>query len=140
MFSLELYCALVNSVTIQRVAFNEPNLVALRIMQLPNHQNAQIASEKVREYLLSDTHPIGRYKAAVFRSLGYTSENWETLLEDLRNLLILNAEKLEASDFGTKYAIRGAIHGPSGRTEDIVSIWIIRTGEDFPRFITAYPE
>ena len=109
-------------------------------MQLPNHQNARIAPEKIREYLLSDSHPIGREKAVVFRSLGYTSENWQTLLEDLRNLLIFGAEKLETSDFGTKYAVRGAIHGPSGRIEDIVSIWIIRKAEDFPRFVTAYPE
>ena len=109
-------------------------------MQLPNHERATIEPGKIRDYLLSDTHPIGRYKAAVFKSLGYTLDNWDVLLDDLRNLLIFDAEELETSGFGTKYAVRGAIHGPNGRIDDIVSIWIIRTGEDFARFVTAYPE
>ena len=73
-------------------------------MQLPNIENAQIAPEKVRDYLLSDSHPIGRYKATVFKSLGYSSDRWETLREDLRKLLILDAEELEPSEFGEKYS------------------------------------
>ncbi|HET7673949.1 MAG TPA: hypothetical protein VFL54_00355 [Gammaproteobacteria bacterium] len=40
-------------------------------MKLPNAGAAVILPEKVRDYLLSPTHPIGRYKAAFFRSQGY---------------------------------------------------------------------
>jgi hypothetical protein len=35
-------------------------------MQLPNRANAYISPEKRREYRLSDTHPVGRFKAKVF--------------------------------------------------------------------------
>ena len=109
-------------------------------MRLPNHNNALLPSEKIRGYLLSDSHPIGRYKAAVFRSLGYESRDSEVLARDLRKLLILDAAEVGTSEFGTKYAIRGTICGPNGRQSDIVSIWIVRNEEDFPRFVTAYPE
>lgn len=30
--------------------------------------------------------------------------------------------------------------GPSGRSADVLSVWIVRTGEELPRFVTAYPE
>jgi len=46
----------------------------------------------------------------------------------------------EPTPYGQKYAIRATLVGPSGRSADVVSIWVIRTGEDFPRFVTAYPE
>ena len=108
-------------------------------MQLPNHQDALIADDKIRDYLLSDSHPVGRYKAAFFRALGYGPADWGGLAADIRNLLIFDAEHLGTSEFGDKYAVRGAIHGPSGRVEDIVTIWIILTDEDTPRFVTAYP-
>jgi hypothetical protein len=42
--------------------------------------------------------------------------------------------------YGQKYAIRATLVGPSGSSADVTSVWIVRTGEDFPRFVTAYPE
>jgi hypothetical protein len=30
-------------------------------------------------------------------------------------------------------------HGPAGRDARIVVVWIILDGEQFPRFVTAYP-
>jgi hypothetical protein len=109
-------------------------------VRLPNYERAILPVEKVRDYLLSDSHPIGRYKAAVFRSLGYESENSEVLVADLRKLLIFDAAEVHSSEFGAKYAVRGTIRGPNGESGVIVSIWIVRNDEDFPRFVTAYPE
>lgn len=41
-------------------------------MALPNAELACIEPEKIRDYLLSPTHPIGRFKAMVFTTaLGY---------------------------------------------------------------------
>jgi len=40
---------------------------------------AIIAPEKLRDYILSTAHPIGRYKSAFFRSLGYTQVHWQQL-------------------------------------------------------------
>lgn len=94
----------------------------------------------MRDYLLSPSHSIGRYKAAFFRSLGYDQANWETLAIDLRSLLTGDAEQIDVTEYGVKYEIRGSVTGPNGRTANVVSAWIILTGEEAPRFVTAYPE
>jgi hypothetical protein len=109
-------------------------------VNLPNADTAVIAPEKLREYLLSPTHPIGRYKAAFFRLQGYDQDGWEILANDLRSLLTQSADVLESTEFGTKYAIRGSITGPNGGTFEIVTVWIILTDDETPRFVTAYPE
>lgn len=53
-------------------------------LRLPNIENVVIDSEKLRDYLLSPSHPVGRFKAAFFSSLGYTQEDWKQLEADLR--------------------------------------------------------
>ncbi len=59
-------------------------------MRMPGAERAVIDSAKIRDYLLSPSHPVGRFKAVFFASLGYTA-------------------------------------------------WIVLAGEDFPRFVTAFP-
>lgn len=109
-------------------------------MKLRNIHAAKIPTRKVRDYLLSPSHPIGRYKASFFRSLGYDQAQWEVLAADLQALLAGDAKRMEVTEFGTKYEIRSRITGPNGRIGHIVSAWIILNGEDAPRFVTAYPE
>ena len=43
-------------------------------MKLPNADAATVDDAKVRDYLLSPEHPVGRFKARVFRSAGYRRE------------------------------------------------------------------
>src|SRR6266513_208368 len=50
---------------------------------LPYADSAVVEPSKVRDYLLSASHPIGRFKATVFFALGYTPENWQRLRDDL---------------------------------------------------------
>lgn len=109
-------------------------------MKLGNTHAAEIPATKLRDYLLSPSHPIGRYKAEFFQSLGYNQAEWEVLAGDLRALLTGDAKRMDITEFGTKYEIRGRITGPNGRSTNIVSAWIILTNEDAPRFVTAYPE
>lgn len=109
-------------------------------MRLQNIHAAKIPAGKVRGYLLSPSHPIGRYKASFFRSLGYEQAQWKVLAADLQAFLTNSAERMETTEFGTKYEIRGRITGPNGRSARIVSAWIILDDEDAPRFVTAYPE
>jgi hypothetical protein len=45
-------------------------------MKLPNAQNAVVDERKVREYLLSPSHPVGRFKAKFFGSIGFAPEGW----------------------------------------------------------------
>lgn len=108
-------------------------------MLLPNASSAIISPEKLRDYLLSQSHPIGRYKATFFRSLGYEADGWGALEKDIRSLLDAAAEEIGATDYGKKYAVTGVLTGPNGRSATVVTAWIILTGEDTPRFVTAYP-
>jgi len=101
---------------------------------------AIIPADKLRDYLLSSVHPIGRYKSAFFRSIGYLQEHWQLLERDLRAVLANEAEPSDVSEYGQKFTVRGTTTGPNGRTGRIVSVWIILAGERTPRFITAYPE
>ena len=48
-------------------------------MKLPEAQRAVIAPAKIQNYLLSTSHPIGRFKEPFFASLGYTVANWQNL-------------------------------------------------------------
>ena len=86
-------------------------------------------------------HPIGRFKASFFLALGYSAETWRQLERDLRNQHLSHDAIAEApTAYGQKYAIRATLAGPSGQAAEVVSIWVVRTGEDAPRFVTAYPE
>jgi len=108
-------------------------------MRLPNADNAIVPVEKLRDYLLSSFHPVGRFKARFFAALGYRSDDGPVLEQDVRMLLEGDAAKTDRTAYGQKYEVRGTITGPAGRTADIVSVWIIRNGEDVPRFVTAHP-
>ena len=101
---------------------------------------AIVSADKLHDYLLSSTHPIGRYKSAFFRALGYAQEQWRVLERDLRALLSNEAEFGSLTKYGQKFTIRGTLTGPTGRSAPIVTIWIILIGEAAPRFVTAYPE
>jgi len=41
---------------------------------------------------------------------------------------------------GRKYMICATLVGPTGASATLVSVWVVRAGEDFARFVTAYPE
>ena len=99
-------------------------------VQIPNADRAVIDPAKLYGYLLAPGHPVGRFKAAFFLALGYTSNDWRRLDADLRSQHLSQEATAEAS----------AMEGPSGASADIVSVWVVRRGEDFPRFVTAYPE
>lgn len=107
---------------------------------LPGVDSAIVDAAKIRDYLLSGSHPIGRFKSAFFLALGYTEADWETLAADLRAHAIQNeAIATELNAFGQKYEIRGTIEGPTGKVGMLVAVWIVLRGEDSPRFVTAFP-
>jgi hypothetical protein len=52
---------------------------------LPDAERALIATEKLRDYLLSPTHAVGRFKAAFFAKLvthKTTGNAWQTVSVD----------------------------------------------------------
>lgn len=94
----------------------------------------------MRDYLLAADHPIGGAKAHFFTSLGFRRERWRELRDALRALAQSgHVTRGPASIFGQKYVVRAIIRGPAGRAAPLVTVWIVRRGEDFPRFISAYP-
>jgi len=109
-------------------------------MKLPAAERAVIEPAKIRDYLLSTAHPVGRFKAPFFASLGYTSANWLRLDGDLRDLAVSgNAELGKDSPYGQKYEIRGILKGPSGKSAEVLTVWIVLFGGDVPQFVTAFP-
>jgi hypothetical protein len=110
-------------------------------VRIPNSDHAVIDPAKLYGYLLSRSHPVGRFKAAFFHALGYSSENWRQLDADLRSQHLSRDVTIESqTPHGQKYSIRAPLVGPSGSSADMVSVWVVRTGEEAPRFVTAYPE
>lgn len=109
-------------------------------MRIPNWHKAVVSRHKIEGYLLSARHPHGRHKAAFFASHGFASKSWRVLVEALRR----HAEEHPASGsedtpFGRRYSVDGPLSGPTGRSVPIRSVWFIETGDDVPRFVTAYP-
>jgi hypothetical protein len=109
-------------------------------MQLPSGGHATVDDAKVRDYLLSSTHPVGRFKAGFYLSLGYSVQNWQVCRDMLLQLACSSdAVSGRPSPFGQKFEIRADVKGPSGRTARIVTVWMISTGAEHPHFVTAYP-
>ncbi len=109
-------------------------------MPLPNAHRAVIEPAKLRDYLLSRMHPVGRFKAAFFLALGYSADRWEVLRHDLLTMARSAGEAPEkSSPFGRVFEVDGILSGPSGRSAEIRTVWIIRATEDSPRFVTAFP-
>lgn len=95
---------------------------------------------KLHGYLLNPTHPVGRFKARFFAALGYSADDWQTLEADLRIQHLSQPAQLEPPEpHGQPWTIRAILIGPNGQSAGVVSVWIVLTNTDVPRFVTAYP-
>lgn len=108
-------------------------------MKIPGGERAIVEESKVRDYLLSPEHRIGGAKARFFAQLGFDQSNWALLHRELNRFATEGAQLGATTQFGQKYVVPGSIQGPSGRSAQVVVVWIVLNGEDFPRLVTAYP-
>ena len=109
-------------------------------MTLPGATRAVIDPAKLTDYLLSSAHPVGRFKAAYFARLGYFTEDWRLLEAVLLDVAASGTVQLvEETSFGSKYRVHGRIETPIGGVVAVVTVWIVLSGEDYPRFVTAFP-
>lgn len=109
-------------------------------MQIPGAERALVDPFKVLNYLLSFDHPVGRHKAVFFATLGYHRANWHEFAMQLQQHALRDSVALtEETPFGDKYVIARMTTGPNGHSAIIVTVWIVRHGETFPRLVTAYP-
>ena len=109
-------------------------------MKLPNRESAYIPPSKLVDYLLSETHPVGRSKAKFWRAVGFDETNVAMLERGL--IAIAHSEEVKeivSSPYGVKYVIEGTLQTPAGNLIQVRTVWIIDTGQDHPRFVTAYP-
>ncbi len=110
-------------------------------MKVPGAERAFVDPAKVRDYLLSPAHPVGRFKAQVFLSLGYTQLRWDVLVGDLlQHVRDGLAEETAETRYGRKFRVRGMLVGPNGRRALFASIWLLRHDAEGPRLLTAFPD
>ncbi len=107
-------------------------------MPFPNAEQAFVAEEKIRDYLLNPQHPVGGSKAVWFASIGYTRDNWQELADDLVRLAREGDFIAKPSPFGVKYEVSGEIGCPGHRPATVRSVWIVE-GNSLPRLVTAFP-
>jgi Domain of unknown function (DUF6883) len=59
------------------------------------------------------------------------------------NVAMMEAEpditRVETSSYGQRYIVEGIICSPDTRNPLIRVVWFVESGEDIPRFVTAYP-
>lgn len=106
-------------------------------MKLPD--DTLIAPEKLTQYLL--VLKKRNDKSKWLAQAGYTLENWQELERDLRlQILSLEANLTEGTQYGQMFEIRGDLTGPNDRTLAVVTIWMIEATTGITKFITIYPD
>ena len=106
---------------------------------LPQGDRAVLDTRKLAGYCLSHEHPRGRHKARVFREtldIGPTEAAW------LRDALLRGARegdalRLATDAWGSRWRIDVVVER-HGKSAVVRTIWIMRTGERTPRFVTCW--
>jgi Domain of unknown function (DUF6883) len=108
-------------------------------VKLPNGDRADLGS-KLQDYVLNPRHRRSRHKARVFESsLGIRRENQDILANALHQAATNSNSAISTGDqgFGITFQVRFPLTTHKG-TATVLSAWIIRNGEDFPRLVTCF--
>lgn len=102
-------------------------------MRLPNAGKAFVEEPKLGYLLRAEK------KGDFFQAIGFST--WEP--ESLRDALLGHARRQEVSrtlktPFGVKYVLDGLLKSSDERDPETWSVWIVETGRDRSRFLTAY--
>ena len=95
-------------------------------MKLPSADKVQIDERKVRGYLLSRSHPVGRFKARVFAAVGFDESTAAAFIAELRRIALAGeVSEAEEMEFGRKYTVPGCRfrklwHWDSGNSGTVV--------------------
>ena len=108
-------------------------------MRLPSADAVEIDVRKVRDYLLSAKHPIGRHKARFFAALGFTEVAVTEFIAEIRRIAASeDVVSVEDTEFGRKYTVGGQLKGPLGAAA-IDTVWIKEPGKSVVRLVTVLP-
>ena len=106
-------------------------------MKLPD--DSIISSEKITEYLLK--WQPDNDKSKFLAQAGYSSENWQRLLEDIRaQILPMDAELMRKTAYGDLLRIRGKLLGPNGVSLRVITVWMEEYASRQTKFITLFPD
>lgn len=108
-------------------------------MKMPNFKNANVHKSKITDYLLSETHPVGRYKARFWLKFGFSPSHHKELMDAFRKHAYNDYVKMEKTGFGTRYVIEAPLISLDGRNPFVRSIWFVDYDESPPSLVTAYP-
>jgi hypothetical protein len=106
---------------------------------LPNRERAILDLRKIEDYCLNSAHPRGRHKARVLRNALGLERNDARWLRDalLEGLAESDAAEFKSDALGRQWRVDVPITR-QGRRAMVRTLWIVRTGEDFPRFVTCW--
>ena len=106
-------------------------------MKLP--ANTVIAPRKFTQYLLRLRQEDD--KSQFLALAGYSLANADRLMVDIREqILPLEAELFDDTEYGPKYRIRGTLTGPNGRVLRIMTIWMKENATNQTKFVTLVPD
>ncbi len=109
-------------------------------MELPNKLHAYVSTGKITDYLLSETHIVGRFKARFLRSFGFNETNVSQFEKGLIDIAQTEpVVEIVETIYGKKYVIDGELETPNGDMMHLRTVWIIETGGDVPRLVTVCP-
>lgn len=115
------------------------SVIVIIMAGLPNSNQLILDLRKIEDYCLSLIHPRGRHKARVFReALGLTQSDARWLQGALREAARhAEAIELRADAMGRRWRIdipitRHGLHAV------VRTLWIVRIGENAPRFVTCW--
>jgi hypothetical protein len=109
-------------------------------MKLPNVDAAVVEEQKIVAYLLNPNHPDGASKAKFFSDFGFRIDQWQELAEALRELAQASpVVKMVETPHGEKYIVDGILKTPNGASPSVRTVWIIDSGSQAPRLVTAFP-
>jgi hypothetical protein len=108
-------------------------------MPLPNSDRAVLDIRKIEDYCLNPDHPIGCHKARVFREALDIGRAEATGLADefLHAVRTGAASPAGVDEWGPRWSVDVAIFRQNRRAM-VRTIWMVRVGEDFPRFVTCW--
>jgi hypothetical protein len=107
--------------------------------RLPNSERAVPDVRKLEDYCLNPEHPRGRHKARLFRELlGATRSDGRWLRDVLLDALQDGEAVALATDaFGSRWRVDVPVLR-HGRSVVVRTVWILRTGENAPRFVICW--
>jgi len=101
--------------------------------------DTSIAPTKLTQYLLRLR--VEDDKSQFLELAGYTLADADRLLRDIRaQVLPLDAEFHEETEYGPKYRIRGTLTGPNGRVLRVLTIWMKENATNQVKFVTLFPD